>query len=426
MKIYSYKNLEAKALASLTLRAKIDLEKTFEIVRPIMYDVKVNGDKALKRYTQKFDDVSIDSFELKGSEIESAIKKVDKKNKKAFKIAAANIAKFHKSQLTKEKKVETTKGVICFRESRAIEKVGIYVPAGTAPLSSTVLMLGIPAQIAGCSEVILCTPPNVAPEIIFAASLCGIRKIFQVGGAQAIAAMTYGTESIPKVYKIFGPGNQYVTAAKMLASLDSVAIDMPAGPSEVLVIADEKANPSFVAADLLSQAEHGRDSQAVLLCLSEKKANAVLSEVEKQLKALSRRDIAREALEQSFILICTNLNDAFEFSNSYAPEHLILNLKDAQNYTQKVINAGSVFIGEYSCESAGDYASGTNHALPTSGFARSYSGVSTDSFIKSITFQILSKKGVKNIGPTVERMAECEQLQAHKMAMALRINSLSK
>jgi len=426
MKTYLYKNLDAKTLEALTQRPTIDLEKTYKVVKPIMADIKANGDESVRRYTEKFDGVSLSSLELNVDEIQKAIAKLDQQTKEAFQKAAANIEKFHKSQLITEKPVETMEGVVCFREPRAIEKVGIYVPAGTAPLPSTVLMLGIPAKIAGCSEVVLCTPPPVAPEIVFAASLCGITKIFQAGGAQAIAAMAYGSESIPKVYKIFGPGNQYVTAAKMLAALDSVAIDMPAGPSEVLVIADENADISFVAADLLSQAEHGPDSQVVLLCLSEKMASEVKVEIKKQLADLPRRDIASLALSKSFVLVCSTLDEAFEFSNNYAPEHLILNLEEAENYLEKIKNAGSVFIGKYSCESAGDYASGANHTLPTYGYAKAYSGVSVDSFVKKITFQKLSEEGVRNLGPIVEKMAECEQLQAHKNAMTLRINSLKQ
>lgn len=420
MKTYLYKNLGAKTMDALTQRPEIDLEETYKIVKPIMADVKANGDEAVRRYTEKFDGVSLNSLALSEDEIQKAISVLDEGTKEAFQKAASNIEKFHRSQLITEKPVETVAGVVCFREPRAIEKVGIYVPAGTAPLPSTVLMLGIPAKIAGCSEVVLCTPPPVAPEIVFAASLCGIQKIFQVGGAQAIAAMAYGTESIPKVYKIFGPGNQYVTAAKMLASLDSAAIDMPAGPSEVLVIADRSADVSFVAADLLSQAEHGPDSQVVLLCLSERMANEVKIEVEKQLADLPRRDIAKQALSKSFILVCSNLDEAFRFSNNYAPEHLILNLEDAERYLEKIVNAGSVFIGKYACESAGDYASGTNHTLPTYGYAKAYSGVSVDSFVKKITFQKLTKQGAKNLGPTVSLMASKEALDGHKKAMELR------
>jgi len=426
MKTYLYKNLDSKTLEALTQRPEIDLGKAYEVVKPIMADVKENGDEAVRRYTEKFDGVNLDSLELSNREIQKAIAKLDQQTKEAFQMAATNIERFHKSQLVREKPVKTMNGVVCFRESRAIEKVGIYVPAGTAPLPSTVLMLGIPAKIAGCSEIVLCTPPPITPEIVFSANLCGITKIFQVGGAQAVAAMAYGTESIPKVYKIFGPGNQYVTAAKMLASLDSVAIDMPAGPSEVLVIADESADVSFIATDLLSQAEHGPDSQVVLLCFSERTANKVKIEVEKQLADLPRRDIALLSLLKSFTLVCSNFDEAFDFSNNYAPEHLILNLEEAENYFEKVTNAGSVFIGKYSCESAGDYASGTNHTLPTYGYAKAYSGVSVDSFVKKITFQKLSEEGARNLGPIVEKMAECEQLQAHKTAMLLRINSLKQ
>lgn len=420
MKTYLYKNLDAKALEALTRRPLIDLEKIYALVKPIMADVKANGDEAVKRYTKSFDGVALNSLRLSETEIKKSIEKLDGRAKEAFCVASANIETFHRSQMIEARPIETMNGVVCFREARAIEKVGIYVPAGTAPLPSTVLMLGIPAKIGGCSEVVLCTPPPIAPEIVFAASLCGITQIFQVGGAQAIAAMAYGTESIPKVYKIFGPGNQYVTAAKMLASLDSVAIDMPAGPSEILVVADESADVTFIAADLLSQAEHGSDSQVVLLCLSEKMADEVKIEVEKQLADLPRRDIAKQALLKSFILVCSNLDEVFEFSNSYAPEHLILNLEQAEKYIEKVVNAGSVFLGKYSCESAGDYASGANHTLPTYGYAKAYSGVSVDSFVKKITFQKLTEQGAKNLGPTVSIMASREALDGHKKAMQLR------
>lgn len=423
MKICLYENLDAAELKRLMLRPAIDLEKTLESVRPIMSAVKENGDLALLSYTEKFDGIVIDSLEMSEEERQDGLLKVDEETKEAFRVAAQNIEKFHRSQIMNESPIETMPGVVCFREARAIEKVGLYIPAGTAPLASAVLMLGVPAKIAGCKEVVLCTPPPVSPAIIFAADLCGISKIYKVGGAQAVAAMVYGTETIPQVYKIFGAGNQYVTAAKMLASFEGVAIDMPAGPSEVLIIADEKADASFVAADLLSQAEHGVDSSAILLCLSEAMAAAVTFEIEKQLRDLPRREIAKTALSKSFILVCSNLEEAFEFSNEYAPEHLILNIENASNYVSQVVNAGSVFLGKYSCESAGDYASGTNHTLPTYGYAKAYSGVCLDSFVKKITFQELSREGVKNIGSIVEKMAECEQLQAHKNAMTLRINS---
>lgn len=430
MKTYLYKNLNREKRKSLTKRPAINLEATFKIVKPVMDDVLKNGDSALKKYTQKFDGVKLSTFSVSDGEIKRANHLLSDEIKKAFQFAAKNIRKFHVTQLTNEKKVETCTGVTCFRQIRAIEKVGLYVPAGTAPLPSAILMLAIPARIVGCQEIILCTPPNgsgeIAPEILYAANICGIKKIYKVGGAQAIAAMAYGTETIPQVYKIFGAGNQYVTAAKMLVSLDTVAIDMPAGPSELLIIADERARPDFIAADLLSQAEHGADSQVVLLCLSAKFAKTVSLEINTQLKRLPRRKIARVAISKSFILVCENLDQAFEFSNEYAPEHLILNLKNSGKYLKKIINAGSVFLGEYSCESAGDYASGTNHTLPTYGYAKAYSGVSVDSFIKKITFQKLSKKGVRKLGPTVEKMAECEKLQAHKNAMTIRINSLKK
>ncbi len=408
MKIYSYKQN-----VDLTKRPAINLEQTFEIVKPIMEDVRENGDSAIFRYTEKFDGIK-----LKQLSISTQNSKVDQETKTAFKQAAKNIEKFHKSQIIKEPKVQTMRGVTCFREWRAIEKVGLYIPAGSAPLASSVLMLGIPAKIAGCKEIVLCTPPTVAPEILYAANLCGIKKIFTVGGAQAIAAMAYGTKIIPQVYKIFGAGNQFVTAAKMLASLKGVAIDMPAGPSELLVIADNYANPDFVAADLLSQAEHGADSQVVLVCLSKKFAQNVNKEIEKQLKDLPRRGVAEKALENSFILICENLDQAYDFSNQYAPEHLIINT--AKPNICKVINAGSVFLGKYSCESAGDYASGTNHVLPTYGYSKSYSGVSLDSFVKKITFQKLTKQGAKGIAEVVEKMAECEGLIGHKRAMTIR------
>lgn len=380
------------------------------IVKKILDDVKKNGDKAVEKYSKKFDkQLTCDT-------------KLTPEIKQAFKIAAKNIGKFHKAQITSGEIIETMPGVTCFQQSRPIEKIGLYIPGGTAPLPSTVLMLAIPAKLAGCKEIIMCTP--CLPKIIkYAADLAGVTKIFKVGGAQAIAAMAYGTESIPKVDKIFGPGNQYVTAAKMICG---TAIDMPAGPSEVLVIADKYARVDFVAADLLSQAEHGPDSQVVLVCTDENKADKILLETAKQLKTLPRKEIAKRALGNSFALIVKNISQAIDFSNKYAPEHLILNIRKAGQYLNQVTNAGSVFIGPYSCESAGDYASGTNHTLPTYGYAKSYSGVNMDSFIKKITFQKLSNVGVQNIGPIVEKMAEIEQLQGHKNAMTLRLKSLKK
>jgi len=339
--------------------------------------------------------------------------------------AKENITKFHASQIPEIQKIETTKGVICWRENRAVEKVGIYIPGGTAPLFSTVLMLAIPAQLAGCKEIILCTPPdkngNINAAILYTAKLCGVTKIFKTGGAQAIAAMTLGTESIPNVYKIFGPGNQYVVAAKEFAQKYNVAIDMPAGPSEVLVIADEQAIPEYCAADLLSQAEHGSDSQVIFLSTNEKIFNETIKETEKQLQQLPRNEFAKEALKNSHFILLDSLGEALEFSNLYAPEHLILALEDYEKYIPKIQNAGSVFLGNYSCESAGDYASGTNHTLPTNGFAKNYSGVSLDSFVKKITFQNLSKEGLQNLGTTIELMAEAEGLFAHKNAVSIRL-----
>ncbi len=431
MKKYYLKNLDKDNLKALCERPAIDFDSVFRIVKPILEDIKTNGDKAVAGYTKRFDGVDIKKFEVSEDEINEACKRVLQTFKQAFEDAAKNIEKFHKAQLADRVSIETMSGVRCFQESRAIEKVGIYVPAGTAPLPSTVLMLGIPAKIANCSEIIMCTPPNkdgdIADEMLFAAKLAGITKIFKVGGSQAIGAMAFGTETIPKVDKIFGPGNQYVTAAKMLVSTfpNGSAIDMPAGPSEVLVIADKDARADFVAADLLSQAEHGVDSQVVLVCTNEEKTDEILKEVDKQLAQLSRKDIATKALESSFSLIVGNIECAIEFSNNYAPEHLILNVSEANSYIDSIINVGSVFIGPYSCESAGDYASGTNHTLPTYGFAKSYSGVNTDSFMKKITFQEITKEGVNELGSIVEEMAECEGLDAHKNAMTIRINSLT-
>jgi histidinol dehydrogenase len=348
--------------------------------------------------------------------------------KRAIKTALSNIKKFHAAQLIEEPAIETSKGVSCWRKSVPIEKVGLYIPGGSAPLFSTVLMLGIPAIIAGCKEIILCSPPGkdgkINPLILYTAGLIGIKEIFRAGGAQAIAAMAYGTESIPKVYKIFGPGNQYVTKAKELVQQDGVAIDMPAGPSEVLVIADQSANPSFIAADLLSQAEHGPDSQVIMLTDNQPLIEKVINEIKKQLASLPRAEIALKALESSKLIALKSLNKCMDFSNLYCPEHLIINTADSDLLAEKVINAGSVFLGDYSCESAGDYATGTNHTLPTNGFARSYSGVSTESFLKKISFQKVSSEGIKNLGPAIELMAEAELLNGHKNAVSLRLKSL--
>ncbi len=404
---------------------KKDLRKTVE---EIFLKVKNEGDSALKEYSEQFDQVNLDNLKVSKEEIELAKNEVSEELKSAINQAKENIIKFHVAQKEQSVEIETTEGVFCWRESRPIENVGLYIPGGTAPLFSTVLMLGIPAQITGCKEIILCTPPqkdgSINPAILYTAQLCGISKIFKVGGAQAIAALTLGTESILNVDKIFGPGNQYVTQAKQLAMEFNVAIDLPAGPSEVLVIADETANPEFCAADLLSQAEHGTDSQVIFISTDENIFTETLNEIEKQLAELPRNEIAKSALENSRFILMKSVDEALKMSNFYAPEHLILAVKDARNYIPKIINAGSVFLGNYTPESAGDYASGTNHTLPTNGFAKNYSGVSLDSFVKKITIQEISKSGFQNIGKTIELMAAAEGLIAHKNAVSLRLKSL--
>lgn len=409
----------------LTKRPASDLSQLQAVVDEIFQEVQNNGDQALIALTKKFDKCALEQVVVPVEKLSSRINK-DLQN--AIDIAYRNIKTFHRTQIQEKEPKETTAGVVCWREARAIEKVGLYIPGGSAPLFSTVLMLGIPAQIAGCKEIVLCTPPNekgeINPAIVYAAKLCGIENIARVGGIQAIAAMTFGTESIPQVSKIFGPGNAYVTAAKQRAQVMGVAIDMPAGPSEVLVIAGKKSEPSFVAADLLSQAEHGPDSQVVLLTTKEKIAKEVQEEVAKQLAVLPRIDVAQKAIDSSMIILLDSLKDCFEFSNLYAPEHLILAMEEASSKTEMIENAGSVFLGNYSCESAGDYASGTNHTLPTNGYANAYSGVSLDSFVKKITFQEISKKGIKNLGPIIEIMAEAEGLDAHKNAVSVRLKKL--
>lgn len=421
MKKYFFRKLDKQSLEDLCKRPAINVSAAD--VKPILEAVKTRGDEAVREFSAEFDGVNTSSLEVEAAEIEAACGRVDESLKSAFELAAANIRRFHEAQIPRRIELETMPGVRCWREARSIERVGLYVPGGSAPLPSTVLMLGIPAQIAGCGEVVLCTPPEPADAVLFAARLAGIDRVFRIGGAQAIAAMAYGTESVPKVDKIFGPGNQYVTAAKMLASCDGIAIDMPAGPSEVLVIADELTRADFVAADLLSQAEHGADSQVVLVSDCEAKIDEVLEELKKQVVSLPRRNIVEKALKKSFALVVENLEQAVEFSNQYAPEHLILNV--VGDYADKVQNAGSVFIGQYSCEAAGDYASGTNHTLPTYGYAKSYSGVSVESFLKQITFQQINADGVAGLGAAVELMAQCEGLEAHKRAMTLRINAIS-
>lgn len=425
MKTYRYP--EKSAWKTMTLRPVIQREELSDLVQDIFEQVQRDGDQALIEFSRKFDRASLETVAVSEAEIKAAEKTVSKELKAAIIQAKDNITRFHAAQQNRIEKIETTAGVVCWRESRAIEKVGIYIPGGTAPLFSTVLMLAIPAQLAGCSKIILCTPPdqdgNINPAILYAAQLCGVSQVFKAGGAQAVAAMTFGTESIPPVNKIFGPGNQYVVAAKEYAQRFGVAMDMPAGPSEVLVIADESAIPEFCAADLLSQAEHGSDSQVVFITTDEQIFNRTIEETEKQLKALPRNELAAQALANSHFIILNNIEEALEFSNLYAPEHLILAINNFEDYITKVQNAGSVFLGNYSCESAGDYASGTNHTLPTNGFASNYSGVSLDSFVKKITFQHLTEEGLNNLGPTIELMAEAEGLMAHKNAVTIRLKS---
>ena len=426
MKVFKYPN--KTEWQGLALRPTLEQKDLDDVVVNILNDVKVNKDLALKKYSEKFDNVVLDNFEVTQSEIEFANRLINQDLKDAINLAKQNIEIFHASQKEEKKIIETTKGVKCWRQSVGIEKVGLYIPGGSAPLFSTILMLGIPAKLAGCKDVILCTPPNkegkINPAILYTANLVGISKIYKVGGAQAIAAMAYGTETIPQVYKIFGPGNQFVTKAKELIQQEGVAIDMPAGPSEVLVIADNKSNSEFIASDLLSQAEHGADSQVILVSYDEEIINRTISELDKQLNKLPRKTIANEALINSRAILLKSMNECVEFSNLYAPEHLIFATDDSSDYIENIKNAGSVFLGKYSCESAGDYASGTNHTLPTNGFAKNYSGVSLDSFVKKITFQNLNIEGIKTIGPAIELMAETEELFAHKNAVTLRLKSI--
>jgi histidinol dehydrogenase len=412
----------------LCKRPRIDRSGLDDIVEGILRKVKNEGDKALYKLTEKLDGLVISNLKIPDSEIKMAVKFVPEDLRKAINIACANIEKFHRAQLKNERMVETTKGVKCWRKSVPIEIAGLYVPGGTAPLFSTVLMLAVPAKIAGCREIMICTPPDkkgtVNPLILYTAHIAGVKDIFMIGGAQAIAAMAYGTESIPKADKIFGPGNQYVTKAKEMVQLDGAAIDMPAGPSEVLVIADANADPSFIASDLLSQAEHGTDSQVILLTDEATIIKDVMREIDDQVSLLPRKEIALKVLESSSAIQFSSLEECMEFSNAYAPEHLIISTSDPSILAEKVINAGSVFLGKYSCESAGDYASGANHTLPTGGFAKSFSGISTDSFMKKITFQEISPEGLRNLGPYIELMAEAENLTGHKNAVALRLKSL--
>ncbi len=400
-----------------------------EIVNSIFKEVKSDGDTVIKKYTDQFDQVKLDySLLVSSSEIAIAGDVVSDALKQAINLAKVNIEKFHAAQKTSKVELETMPGVECWQEKRPIQKVGLYIPGGTAPLFSTILMLAIPAKLAGCEEIVLCTPPNkngeINPAILYTAQLCGVTRIFKVGGIQAIAGMTFGTESIPKVYKIFGPGNQYVTVAKQLATKYGVAIDMPAGPSELLVVADDSANAAFVASDLLSQAEHGADSQVILASTSEKLIEAVEEEIESQLLQLPRAEIARKSIGNSRLILVKNDQEAMDLINEYGPEHFIVCVENEAFYLENIQNAGSVFIGNYTPESAGDYASGTNHTLPTNGYAKQYSGVNLDSFMKSMTFQKISEKGIQGIGSAIELMAEAEGLQAHKNAVTLRLKSL--
>ena len=415
---------------TLCKRAELDRKDLSILVQEIFVAVQKYGDQALKEYTEKFDGCRLNDLRLDISEMRIAAETIDKSLKDAMQLAYENITKFHESQHEKVNIVNTSSGVKCWRESRAVEKVGIYIPGGSAPLFSTVLMLGIPAKMAGCREVILCTPPdkdgNINPAILNAALLVGIDQVYTVGGAQAIAAMTFGTQSINRCDKIFGPGNQYVTMAKQMAQHHGVAIDMPAGPSELLIIADETANPDFIAADLLSQAEHGADSQVILLSDSEQLVRRSLDCLYNQIKQLPRQAIAEKALKNSRAIVFDTIDQCISFSNMYAPEHLIVATRNYNALVPKIINAGSVFLGNYSCESAGDYASGTNHTLPTNAYSRNYSGVSLDSFIKKITFQELSADGIRNIGPAIEIMAMAEDLQAHKNAVTIRLDYLNQ
>lgn len=418
------RNPKRSEWAGMLERPHIDVSALRETVLGVLNDVREGGDEAVKKYEKKFDKVELESLAVSEEEMAEAESLVSDELKNALNAACENIKRFHASQKAVCPRVETSSGVTCWQKAVPIDKVGLYIPGGTAPLFSTVLMLAVPARIAGCAEIVLCSPPGkdgkLNPAILVAAKVAGVNKIYKIGGVQAIGAMAYGTESVPKVYKIFGPGNQYVMAAKQEVSLHDVAIDMPAGPSEVEVVADDTANPAFVAADLLSQAEHGVDSQVVMVTCSEGLLAKVAEEVEKQLAELPRKEIASKALENSKMILVENMDEAVELTNEYAPEHLILAVENYMDVAERIRNAGSVFLGNYSCESAGDYASGTNHTLPTSGYAKAYSGVNLDSFIRKITFQELTADGVRNLGPTVEIMAHCESLDAHCNAMRIR------
>lgn len=428
MKIIKYPHISD--YQEICSRPRIDTTTLNGVVNEVLSDIRQRGDDAVKAYELKFDHVELKELRVTESEIEEAYRTIDCELRDAIQLAHDNIKAFHESQIYEGKKIETSPGVCCWQKSVAIEKVGLYIPGGTAPLFSTVLMLATPAKIAGCKEIVLCTPPNkegnVHPAILVAAKISGVSRIIKAGGVQAIGAMAYGTESVPKVYKIFGPGNQYVMAAKQQVSLHDVAIDMPAGPSEVCVIADGNSDAEFIAADLLSQAEHGIDSQVLLICTSEEKVQEIIPEIEKQLSVLPRKEIAEKTLSNSTIVVVKDTEEAIALSNYYAPEHLIINTSDYESIAERVINAGSVFLGKYACESAGDYASGTNHTLPTHGYATAYSGVNLDSFNRKITFQHLTEDGIRSIGRAVELMAANESLDAHRNAMTVRINKIVK
>lgn len=424
----TYINPPKESWSNILQRPLFSVAELYGKVQVILDDIRANGDKALQEYTTKFDGIKLDTFLVPEKEIIDAENKVDKDLKAAIKMASENIKVFHSAQKSAPEKIETISGVFCWQKSVAIEKVGLYIPGGTAPLFSTVLMLAIPAQIAGCKEIVLCSPPDkngkIHPAILYAAKLSGVTQIYKLGGVQAVGAMAFGTESVPGTYKIFGPGNQYVMAAKQLVSMNNVSIDMPAGPSEVLVVADETSNPAFVASDLLSQAEHGIDSQVVLLANNTDIIEEVKKELELQLKQLPREETAKKALSNSILIVMEELSEQIELINEYAPEHLIISTNEYKQLSDQIVNAGSVFLGKLTPESAGDYASGTNHTLPTNGWARSYSGVNLDSFVKKITFQEITEKGLKKIGPAIEKMATAEELEAHKNAVTLRLKSL--
>ncbi len=425
MKTIKYPN--RKTWKELLKRPTIDTTSLESTVQSVLTDIKSNGQSAVNKYTLQFDKVNIENVLVSDSEFLEAEKQISNELKNAIQLAKKNIETFHSTQKENTLVIETMQGVKCWRKSVAIQKVGLYIPGGTAPLFSTILMLGVPAKLAGCKEIILCTPPdkngNINPAILYTAKLIGITKVFKVGGVQAIGAMAYGTEIIPQVYKIFGPGNQYVTCAKQLINKEGVAIDMPAGPSEVAILVDETCVPEFVAADLLSQAEHGSDSQVILVSTYESVIQTIQTELEKQLAVLPRKDLASKALENSKAILVKTNSEAIDLLNEYAPEHLIIACANDEQLAEQVVNAGSLFLGNYSCESAGDYASGTNHTLPTNGYAKAYSGVSLDSFVKKITYQKLSNEGIKNIGPAIELMAEAEGLQAHKNAVTVRLKN---